>query len=84
MYFLRLVARMPLPVLYALSWPLYLCLYYLSRYRRNVVRENLCNAFPEKSPNERLQIEKAFYLQLVDVALEIQHAEHMPGRARPT
>ncbi|WP_274958099.1 lysophospholipid acyltransferase family protein [Millionella massiliensis] len=45
-------------------------LYYVVRYRREVVRTNLRNSFPEKSPEERLRIEKNFYKHLADVVIE--------------
>ena len=69
--FYRLLSRLPLPLLYALAWPGYLLLYYVAGYRKAVVRQNLAQAFPDKSETERRALEKKFYLQLVQVALEI-------------
>lgn len=69
--FYRLLSRLPLPLLYALAWPGYLLLYYMAGYRKAVVRQNLAQAFPDKSETERRALEKKFYLQLVQVALEI-------------
>lgn len=45
-------------------------LHKLVRYRVSVVRQNLANAFPEKSEQERQHIEKMFYNHLSDVFLE--------------
>ena len=45
-------------------------LYGVVRYRREVVRTNLRNSFPEKSEQERKQIERAFYKHLADVFIE--------------
>ncbi|RLQ21939.1 lipid A biosynthesis (KDO)2-(lauroyl)-lipid IVA acyltransferase [Seongchinamella sediminis] len=75
---LRLLALLPFSLLYAVAWLCYLLLYYVARYRRDVVRANLANAFPEKSPAERRRLEKAFYQRLCQVALEIIKARRMP------
>jgi len=47
------------------------------RYRRNVVERNLRNAFPEKSPEERIKIAKRFYRHLTDMIVETLKAMHM-------
>lgn len=75
--FYRLLSRLPLPLLYALAWPGYLLLYYLAGYRKTVVRQNLSQAFPEKSTREITLLAKQFYLQLVQVALEILRTRRM-------
>ncbi|MBP6681930.1 MAG: lysophospholipid acyltransferase family protein [Halioglobus sp.] len=73
----RLLSRLPLPLLYALAWPGYLLLYYLAGYRKTVVRQNLSQAFPEKNTREITLLAKQFYLQLVEVALEILRTRRM-------
>ncbi len=75
--FYRLLSRLPLPLLYALAWPGYLLLYYLAGYRKTVVRQNLSQAFPEKNTREITLLAKQFYLQLVQVALEILRTRRM-------
>ncbi len=60
----------PYWVLYRVADLLYLFFYYIFRYRRKVVRENLLLAFPEKSDNGRKKIEKKFYSFLADLLLE--------------
>ena len=75
--FYRLLSRLPLPLLYALAWPGYLLLYYLAGYRKAVVRQNLSQAFPEKNSREITLLAKQFYLQLVEVALEILRTRRM-------
>jgi len=75
--FYRLLSRLPLPLLYALAWPGYLLLYYLAGYRKSVVRQNLSQAFPEKNAGEITVLAKQFYLQLVQVALEILRTRRM-------
>ena len=45
-------------------------LYYVLRYRRKIVQENLQNSFPEKNEQEIKTIEKQFYKHLADVFAE--------------
>lgn len=67
---MRLLAKLPLGVLYLLSDIAYPIIYYIIRYRRRLVRENLRCSFPEKSVEEILSIEKKFYRNLCDVFIE--------------
>ena len=73
----RLLSYLPFPLLYALAWLAYLILYFLVRYRRDVVRENLAKAFPEKDNMERAALAKSFYRQLTQVGIEIVKARRM-------
>ena len=59
-----------MPVLYLISDLLYVLLYRVVGYRKAVVRENLANAFPEKSISERQEIERKFYRHLPDLIVE--------------
>lgn len=61
---------MPFSFLYGLSNLLYFLLYKIGGYRKKVVRLNLKNSFPDKSSEELLQIEKAFYKHFFDILLE--------------
>ena len=76
-HLMRLLARLPLGVLYLLSDLAYPILYYIIRYRRRLVRENLRNSFPEKSVEEILSIEKKFYRNLCDVFIEAFKCLHI-------
>jgi KDO2-lipid IV(A) lauroyltransferase len=67
---LYLFSLLPFPVLYLLSDLLFLVLYYLVAYRRDVVAANLQNAFPEKNAVERDEIGRKFYRFLSDQLLE--------------
>ena len=60
-FFLKLLSCIPFKVLYVLSDGLFYVLYYVIPYRRQIVRKNLTESFPEKSEQEILQIEKNFY-----------------------
>ncbi len=61
---------LPYRALYVLSDCLYLIIYYIVRYRRNIVRRNLSTSFPEKSQQELRRIERAFYRWLCDYGVE--------------
>lgn len=65
------ISKLPFPVIYGISNVLYYLLYYIIGYRKKVVRKNLQLCFPEKSEQERLQIEKDFYRHLSDLFLEM-------------
>jgi len=67
---MRLLAGLPLNVLYLFSDIAFPIIYYIIRYRRRLVRENLRCSFPEKNDEEILRIEKAFYHNLCDVFIE--------------
>ncbi|RNI31678.1 lauroyl acyltransferase [Rufibacter latericius] len=67
---LKGISLLPFPVLYALSTFLYGVLYHVIGYRKKVVRQNLERSFPHKSPEERLAIEKRFFLNLTDLIVE--------------
>ncbi len=71
------LARLPLAVLYGLAPLLYFIAFYIVRYRRDVVRKNLQNSFPEKSATAINALEKQFYRQLIDVMLEAIKASTM-------
>ena len=67
---MRTIAGLPLGVLYIVSDVACLILYYVIRYRRCLVRENLRCSFPEKNEKEIIRIEKAFYHNLCDIFIE--------------
>lgn len=69
-FILRSVAKLPFPVLYALSSFTAFVLQYIVKYRAKVIHENLQNSFPEKSAAEIKQITKDFFLNLTDVSFE--------------
>ena len=59
--FLKPLSFFPLGILYFYARIVCFITYNLVRYRRKVVRNNLQNAFPEKTPEELTKIEKGFY-----------------------
>lgn len=64
------LGKLPYKVQFLFSDLVRWVLYGVVRYRREVVRTNLRNSFPEKSEQERKQIERAFYKHLADVFIE--------------
>ena len=60
----------PYGFLYLKSDFYFLLAYHVMRYRRKVVRQNLLNSFPDKSPKEIKTIEKGFYRNLCDLIVE--------------
>lgn len=69
---IKLIGLLPYVVLYYMLAPLiYFILYRVVRYRLKVVRKNLANAFPEKTEDERLEIEMRFYKHLSEVFVDV-------------
>src|SRR5690606_5530880 len=67
---LYILSLLPFWVLYGISDGLYYLLFYIIRYRKDVVLDNLKNAFPEKSDGERYQVAKKFYRFFPDLVVE--------------
>lgn len=68
---LNTLSRLPMPILYLFAGFIYFLVYYVLGYRKKVVRENLRNAFPDKSPAERKIIEKEYFRHLSRIIVEI-------------
>jgi len=67
---LYLLSLLPFRVIYILSDFFYLLVYYVIKYRRGVVDNNLAVAFPEKTVEERKKIAKRFYKNFTDNFIE--------------
>lgn len=75
MYYLLLIllyplALLPMRVLYLLSDVVYVLLYHILGYRKQVTVDNLRNAFPEKCNADIQQIMKRFYRNFCDQWIE--------------
>lgn len=86
-FFFKRMSRLPFSVLYVMSGGIYFLLYHVSRYRRKIVRKNLTESFPEKSPDEIKDIEKKFYRFFSDnlvesIKMSSLSAEEMSRRMR--
>ena len=75
--FIWLITWLPLRVLYLFSDLFYLIIYYIVPYRKKLTRENLKNAFPEKSKKELRKIERRFYRFFCDLFIETIYQVHM-------
>ena len=74
---LKGVAILPLRMLYLFSDFAFIVLFYLIKYRRNVVVQNLKSAFPEKPFHEIKLIEKQYYHYLADQIVETVKIIHI-------
>lgn len=68
--FIYIISLMPFWLLYRVSDFLYLLIYRVLGYRKNVVALNLKNSFPNKSEKELKNIQRKFYVFLFDVMVE--------------
>lgn len=67
---LHAIAYLPFQALYCISDFIFILLFYVVRYRRKVVIQNLNECFPDKSEAERHKIERDFYRHLADTFVE--------------
>jgi KDO2-lipid IV(A) lauroyltransferase len=68
--FIWLFSRLPMRILYIKSDVFFFLIYYVFRYRKKVVLENLKLAFPKKSEAERIKIAKGFFKHFTDLFME--------------
>ena len=84
---IKLLSRLPMRVLYALSTLLFFIACYLVRHRRRMIDEQLARVFPNAGEGERRRIHRQFLRNFCDVAVEILKsatisAEDMRARVR--
>lgn len=79
--FLYLLSLLPLRILYFLGDAVYGLLYYILKYRRDVVMKNLAIAFPQKTTEEKTAIAKAFYHNFTDTFIEVIKMVSMGAKA---
>lgn len=65
-----IVSCLPLRFLYIISSILGFLLCHVIRYRKNVVRKNIADAFPHLSERKRRMIEHRFYTHFCDIMME--------------
>jgi KDO2-lipid IV(A) lauroyltransferase len=68
--FFYLFSLLPMRLLYVFSDGVYLLVYYVLGYRKDVVMDNLEMAFPGKTKVEKIKIAKQFYHNLIDSFIE--------------
>lgn len=64
------VSLLPLNILYIFSYFLYFLLHRIVKYRIQVVRKNISESYPDRSPEERRKIEKDFYMHFSEQMVE--------------
>jgi KDO2-lipid IV(A) lauroyltransferase len=70
-YFLKLFSRLPMPILYAIGDLLYIIMYYGLGYRKNLIIDNLKNAFPTWSDKEINLMLKKNYRYFTEFIFEV-------------
>src|SRR5690554_3342710 len=74
--FVWILSWLPMRVLFGISDLMYALVYYVVGYRKKVVRRNLLHAFPDRSLQEIIRIEKKFYHYFCDLMVEIIRQLH--------
>lgn len=69
--FLYAISLLPFPLFYRFSDFIFFLVYYVIRYRRKTVTENLNLVFPNKTDAEIRKIRKNFYQHICDMFLEM-------------
>ena len=69
--FFYIMSLLPWRVMYIISDFIYLIVYYVVGYRKDIVMNNLLIAFPEKTFEQRKKIAKEFYKIFTDSFIEI-------------
>ncbi|PCI68804.1 MAG: lipid A biosynthesis protein [Piscirickettsiaceae bacterium] len=64
------LAKLPLPVLYAIAYPIYLLGYYFVEKKRNVIFSNMQNSFPDMPTDKLHHLAKLNFKRLVYVIVE--------------
>lgn len=77
---LKLIAMLPLKILYGISDFMHFFIYRVAKYRRNIVRYNLLLSFPGKSREEIIAIEKEFYRHFCDCFVETIKLLHISDK----
>lgn len=67
---IRILAMLPMRCLYVISDILFPLTYYIVKYRRTVVRQNLTECFPKITQEEIIKLEKRFYHHFCDYIVE--------------
>ena len=75
---MRLLSALPFPALYAFATFLAWLAYRVFPYRQNVVRENLCKAFPEMDEAALRNTMGRYYLGFAQVLVELIKAATLP------
>ncbi len=78
LFLTKIFQRLPFWILHIKSSTYFLLIFYVVRYRKKVVLENLQSAFPEKSLKELKKTRRQFYFHLCDLIFEIIIQKQIP------
>ncbi|HXD50905.1 MAG TPA: lysophospholipid acyltransferase family protein, partial [Burkholderiales bacterium] len=81
MIFLKLLSRLPLNVLYALTDILYFVIYHIWHFRRQLSLDNLQRSFPDKPARELERIARESYRNASDMIAEVLKGASMEPSA---
>ena len=70
-FFLNVLSILPMRLLHVIASLGYYFIYHIFAYRKQVVRTNLTNSFPNKSTEELLRLEKTFFRYFADLIFEV-------------
>ncbi|CAH0991273.1 Lipid A biosynthesis lauroyltransferase [Sinobacterium norvegicum] len=74
----KLLSKLPLPLLYLLFAPVaFFSLYYLSRYRRKVVANNIAQAMPELTAKQQDKLARDYYWHMANLVCEVIKTDSM-------
>lgn len=76
-WFLFGTAHLPFRVLYIISDILFFMIFYIARYRRNVVMKNIMESFPELPESKHRDICRKFYRHFTDYIVETIKLHHI-------
>ena len=68
---IKVLSRLPMWALYAVSALVYFLAYYLVRHRHGVIADQLAKVFPDKTDAERAAIHKRYLKNFCDVLVEV-------------
>ncbi|SEB39428.1 KDO2-lipid IV(A) lauroyltransferase [Tenacibaculum sp. MAR_2009_124] len=68
--FIWLFSSLPMRVLHGVSDLLFMVVYYIVGYRKDVVKDNLKLAFPDKTDKEINKLAKKFFKHFIDIMIE--------------
>jgi KDO2-lipid IV(A) lauroyltransferase len=68
--FIWVFSRLPMRILYIISDVFFFLIYYVFKYRKKIVYDNISLAFPKKSSEEKEQISKLFFKHFTDLFME--------------
>lgn len=74
------LSYLPFWMLYAIADLLFALLYYIVRYRRHVVADNIDRVFTDKTPGERARIVRQFYRNFADSFVETIKLHHISDK----